>query len=133
MKVARKAIQEAAKKAVVGNKVGDLGYTMQSIVEEAGFSVAKEFVGHGIGRGLHDEPQIPAWGIRNSGRYLEEGMVLCVEAQVMASRSDRLYIDDDGWTVKSDDGAKAAMFEYMVVVKKGKPIFLTPTMDWPLF
>ena len=133
MKVTRKAIQAAAKKAIVGNKIGDLSYTMQSIVEAAGFSVAKEFVGHGIGRGLHDEPQIPAWGIPHTGRSLEDGMVLCVEAQVMASENDDLYIDSDGWTVKSEDGAKAAMFEYMVVVKKGKPVFLTPTMDWPLF
>jgi methionine aminopeptidase len=126
-------VQAAAKKAVVGNRVGDLSHTMQSIVEEAGFSVAKEFVGHGIGRGLHDEPQIPAWGRANAGRPLEEGMVLCVEAQVMASENDDLYIEDDGWTVKSEDGAKSAMFEYMVVVKRGKPVFLTPTMDWPLF
>ena len=133
MKVTRKAIQEAAKKAVVGNKIGDLSHTMQSIVEAAGFSVVKEFVGHGIGRGLHDEPQIPAWGLPNSGRRLEEGMVLCVEAQVMASENDDLYVDADGWTVKAEDGAKSAMFEYMVVVKKGKPVFLTPTMDWPLF
>jgi len=133
MKVTRKAIQAAAKKAVVGNRVGDLSHTMQSIVEEAGFSVAKEFVGHGIGRGLHDEPQIPAWGRANAGRPLEEGMVLCVEAQVMASENDDLYIEDDGWTVKSEDGAKSAMFEYMVVVKRGRPVFLTPTMDWPLF
>lgn len=133
LKVARRAVQTAARKAVVGNRVGDLSYSMQSIVEKAGMSVVKEYVGHGIGRSLHDGPQIPAAGRPRSGPLLQEGMVLCVEAQVIAGKDDRIYMAEDGWTILAHSGQKSAMFEYMVVVGRGKPVFLTQTWDWPLF
>lgn len=133
MKVARRSVQEAARKAIVGNQVGDLGYTMQSIAEKAGFSTVKEFVGHGIGFTMHDEPQIPAWGQVRKGLTLKRGQVLCVEAQIIASKDDGVYMEEDGWTIKSNSGAKAAMFEYMVVVQERRPVFLTPTLDWPLY
>jgi len=133
LKVARRSVQEAARKAVVGNQVGDLGYTMQSLVEQAGFSVVKEFVGHGIGYTMHDEPQIPAFGQVRKGLTLKRGQVLCIESQVIASTDDGVYMDDDGWTIRSSSGAQAAMFEYMVVVQERKVVFLTPTLDWPLF
>lgn len=133
MKVARRAIQEAARKAVVGNQVGDLGFTMANVAEQAGFVTVKEFVGHGIGFTMHDEPQIPAWGKVRSGLTLKRGEVLCVEAQVIASKDDGVYMEEDGWTIKSDSGAKSAMFEYMVVVQEKRPVFLTPTLEWPLY
>jgi methionyl aminopeptidase len=133
MKVARRSVQEAARKAIIGNQVGDLGFTMASVAEKAGFSTVKEFVGHGIGFTMHDEPQIPAWGKIRSGLTLRRGEVLCVEAQVIASEDDGIYMEEDGWTIKSISGAKAAMFEYMVVVQARKPVFLTPTLEWPLF
>ncbi len=133
MKVARRSVQEAARKAIVGNQVGDLGFTMQSVAEKAGFCTVKEFVGHGIGFTMHDEPQIPAWGQVRKGLTLKRGQVLCVEAQVIASSDDGVYMEDDGWTIKSSSGAKAAMFEYMVVVQERKPVFLTKTLDWPLY
>jgi methionyl aminopeptidase len=131
--VARKAIIAGAKLAIVGKKTGDIGAKMQEIIEKANFSVVKEFVGHGVGHSLHDGPQLPAYGRKGTGVDLKEGMVLCVEAQVLASQSDRVYVDDNGWTVKTVDGAKAAMFEYMVIVGKKEAIFLTDTRDWPLF
>lgn len=133
LKIARRGVQEAARKAVVGNQVGDLGFTMSNVAEKAGFSTVKEFVGHGIGFTMHDEPQIPAWGQVRKGLTLKRGQVLCVEAQVIASSDDGVYMEDDGWTIKSSSGAKAAMFEYMVVVQERKPIFLTQTLDWPLY
>lgn len=133
LKVARRSVQEAARKAIMGNQVGDLGFTMQHVVEKAGFRTVKEFVGHGIGYTMHDEPQIPAWGKVRSGLTLKRGQVLCVESQVIASTDDEVYMDDDGWTIRSSSGAKAAMFEYMVVVQEKKAVFLTPTLDWPLF
>lgn len=133
MAVARKAIIAGAKQAVVGKKIGDIGQQIQSIVEAAGFSVVKEFVGHGIGHDMHDFPQIPAYGVKGTGIKLQEGMVLCVEAQVLASKNDQIYVEDNGWTVKTNDSSKAAMFEYMVLVGKKEAIFLTDTRDWPLF
>ena len=131
IKTAKKAIQTAAKKAIVGSRVGDLGFIIQSIANQNGCTVAKEFVGHGIGHTMHDEPQIPAYGNKGKGQELKKGMVLCVEAQILAGEDD-IYFADDGWTVKTCDGSKAAMFEYMVVVQADKPIFLTPTLNWPI-
>lgn len=133
LKVARRSVQEAARKAIVGNQVGDLGFSMQHSVEQAGFSVVKEFVGHGIGHTMHDEPQVPAWGKVRQGLTLKRGQVLCIESQVIASTDDGVYLDEDGWTIRSNSGAKAAMFEYMVVVGERKAVFLTPTLEWPLF
>ncbi|MBD3250143.1 MAG: type I methionyl aminopeptidase [Candidatus Pacebacteria bacterium] len=126
---AKKAIEKAASQAVAGNRTGDLGFIIQSTANRAGLTVAKEFVGHGIGSSLHDEPQIPGLGQPNTGQVLKKGMVLCVEAQILAGK-DEVYIESDGWTVKTMDGKNAAMFEYMVVVGQKKPIYLTPTQDW---
>lgn len=131
VRIARQAVQKAVKLAVVGKKTGDLGHAMQSTAEKAGFNVIKEFVGHGIGKTLHEEPQIAAYGKKNTGQVLKEGMVICIEAQVVAG-SDEIYIDNSGWTARTVDGAKSAMFEYMVVVGKEKPVVLTETMDWDL-
>ncbi len=127
----RDAVQEAVKLAVVGNKTGDLGFAIQSLIEQAGFNVAKEFIGHGIGFDMHEDPQLPAFGRQGKGVKLAEGMVLCVEAQVLAG-DDRVVFSKDGWTVKTADGKNAAMFEYMVVVGKEKPIILTPTLNWEI-
>lgn len=127
----KKAVQLAAKKAIVGNTTGDLGYTMQSTAEKAGFQVVREYIGHGIGKSLHEEPQLPAFGLPKSGRKLIKGMVLCVEAQLVDG-SPRLETADDGWTVKTLDRSRVAMFEYIVIVGDKKPIFITKTLDWPL-
>lgn len=131
VKTARAAVQKAARLAVAGTHVGDLGYAMASTAWDAGFDVVKEFVGHGIGKTLHEEPQIPAYGKKGKGEVLREGMVVCVEAQVVAG-SDEIVWGDDGWTITTKDGGNSAMFEYMVVVGKRKPIFLTPTLEWPI-
>jgi methionyl aminopeptidase len=133
MTVSRKAIIAGANLALVGKRTGDIGAKIQEVIEASNFSVVKEFVGHGIGHDMHDVPQIPAHGKAGTGTALKEGMVLCVEAQALASKSDQIYVEDNGWTDKTVDGSKAAMFEYMVVVGKKQPIFLTDTRDWPLF
>ncbi len=129
IKVSREAVQTAVKLAVVGNTTGDLGFAMQSVIEKGGCNVAKEFIGHGIGHEMHEAPQLPAYGVKGTGRILQEGLVLCVEAQVLAGSADVVF-KEDGWTVKTQDGKKAGMFEYMVVVGREKPIVLTPTLDW---
>lgn len=131
VKTTRAAVQAATKLAIAGKHIGDLGFAMASTAWEAGFDVVKEFVGHGIGKTLHEEPQIPAYGKKGKGEVLQEGMVICIEAQVVAG-SDEIRQLEDGWTIKTVDGSNAAMFEYMVVVGKQKPIYLTPTLDWPI-
>ncbi len=132
IETSKKAVQAAVHKAVAGNYTGDLGFTMQSMVNQAGLSVAKEFVGHGIGSTMHEDPQIPAFGKAGRGTELKEGMVLCIEAQVLGG-DDEIYFADDGWTVKTADAANAAMFEYMVMVGAKKPTILTPSLNWPIY
>ncbi len=131
IKTAKKAVLNASRKAIVGKTVGDLGYIMNSIARTAGFDTVKEFVGHGIGHSLHEPPQIYSFGNKYEGIVLEENMVLCVEAQLVEG-SDQVYIEKDGWTVKTVDQGKSAMFEFMVVVEKASSRILTPTMNWPI-
>jgi methionyl aminopeptidase len=131
LEVGREAVLKAARAASAGKRAGDLGHLMENTAIEHDFSVTEQYVGHGIGTKLHEEPQIPAWGEPGTGTKLEKGMVLCVEAQVIAGSSE-VYTANDGWSVKTRDGSKAVMFEYMVLVEKNKPVFLTPTADWPL-
>ncbi len=125
----RQAIQEGVAQAILGKKVGDIGYAISSEVERFGYTIAKDFIGHAIGRKLWEEPGIPPIGKRDTGRPLTEGMVLCIEAQILAG-SDKVYKSPDGWTIKTKDGGNAVMFEYMVVVKKDAPLVLTNTLNW---
>lgn len=128
---AKLATETAMKKAIVGNTTGDLGETMETIAEMAGFEVLKNYVGHGIGRTLWEEPAVPAYGLYDGGDELEEGMVLCIECQ-LTKGTDRTYIEPDGWTIRTMNGEKGAMFEYMVIVQKDKPIILTPMEEWKI-
>jgi len=127
--VARDAVASAIPLAISGNTTGDLGNRMQTIAQNNGFDVLKQYTGHGIGRTLHDGPAIPAFGQSKSGTVLENNQVLCLEAQVVTG-SDQVEVGDDGWSVCTRDGGLSAMFEYMVVVGEKQPILLTPTLDW---
>lgn len=128
---AKLATESAIKEAIAGNRVGNIGFVMETIANLAGFEVLKHYVGHGIGKTLWEYPQVPAYGIRNSGDKLEEGMVICIESQLVKG-TDQTYIDNDGWTVKTSNGNKGAMFEYMVIVGKKGPEILTPMQNWEI-
>lgn len=127
----QKAVQSAIPQAITGNTVGDLGHTMQTIAQAAGFDVLKQYTGHSLGKTLHEPPTIPAHGQPHAGKTFKKGLVLCLEAQLVTG-SDKVVIDQDGWSVRMADGGNTAMFEYMVVVQDKKPIILTPTLDWPI-
>ena len=129
VETAKLATETAILKAVSGNTTGDLGYTMESIANMAGFEVLKNYIGHGIGTSLWEEPQIPAFGVKGGGEKLREGMVICIESQLVKG-TDQTYIDKDSWTIKTLNGEKGAMFEYMVLVGKTKAEILTPMQDW---
>ncbi len=131
IKVAKLAVLSAAKKAQAGVFTGDLGNTMETIAETAGYSVLTGYVGHGIGTSLWEQPQIPAYGNSGEGDALVSGAVICVEAQVVAG-SPNVYIDKDRWTVRTQDGSNGAMFEYMLIVNDGQPEILTDTSEWPV-
>ncbi|MGI6423624.1 MAG: type I methionyl aminopeptidase [Candidatus Dojkabacteria bacterium] len=129
LKAGREAVESAMELAVVGNHTGDLGFEMESVAKRYGFNVLKMFIGHGIGKGLHEAPDIPAFGKRDTGTVLEDGMVLCVECQVVDD-SGEVVIDRDGWSAKTKNGGNSVMFEYMVIVRDSKPEILTDTKNW---
>lgn len=131
IETAKLAVTNSIHKAVVGNTTGDIGFTMHSVAKLAGFDVVKHYIGHGIGKSLHEAPEIPAYGEQGSGAKLEPGMLLCLEAQVVPG-SDQVKVAKDGWTVITKDGKNCAWFEYMVLVTEGKPEVLTDTRNWPL-
>lgn len=132
MNVSKLAVEAAVSKSIPGNRTGDLGFAMQSTAELAGFNVLKNYVGHGIGDSLHLRPEIPAYGRKGDGDLLKPGMVLCVEAQVVAG-SDDTYVASDGWSVVTKDGSKGVMFEYMVEILDSGNRILTDTRNWPIF
>ncbi len=125
----RRSVENAVEKAVVGNTTGDLGYEMENEAKKNGFNIIKMFVGHGIGKTLWEDPEIPAYGKKGTGDILTDGMVICVECQVVDDIDD-VEIDDDGWSAKTVNGGNSVMFEYMIVVRKDKPSILTDTLSW---
>jgi methionyl aminopeptidase len=107
-----------------GGRLGDIGSAVQDEAEAAGFSVVRDFVGHGIGRALHEDPQVPNFGKRGRGRTITRGMVLAIEPMVNAG-SPAVRVDDDGWTARTADGRRSAHFEHTVAVTKKGPEILT--------
>lgn len=110
--------------ACEGGRLGDIGAAVQERAEAAGFSVVRDFVGHGIGRALHEDPQVPNFGKRGRGRTISAGMVLAIEPMVNAG-SASVRVDDDGWTARTADGRRSAHFEHTVAVTRRGPEILT--------
>ena len=102
----------------VGNRLGDVSHAIQQHVEAAGLSIVRALVGHGIGRSMHEEPQIPNYGEPGTGVVLEEGMVLAVEPMVTAGRH-AIRVADDHWSIYSQDGSLAAHFEFTIAITAG--------------
>ena len=124
LRVTQESLELAIDKVRVGNRLGDVSAAVQQYVETNGYSVVREFVGHGIGRQLHEEPQIPNFGRPGQGPRLKEGMVLAVEPMVNAGGPEVLVLSDD-WTAVTADGALSAHFEHMVAVTRNGPDVLT--------
>jgi methionyl aminopeptidase len=104
--------------------VGDVGAAVQAFVESNGFSVVREFVGHGIGTRLHEDPQVPNYGTKGHGPKLREGMVIAIEPMVNAGKSGARLLDDK-WTAVTEDGSYSAHFEHCVAVTADGPLVLT--------
>jgi methionyl aminopeptidase len=121
----RQALFEAVEQCRPGNRLGDVSHAVQTRVEADGFSVIRALVGHGIGRDMHEDPQIPNFGEPGTGPELEEGMVLAVEPMVNVG-SHPIRVGDDNWSVFSQDGSLAAHFEHTVAVTVEGPRILTP-------
>jgi methionyl aminopeptidase len=124
LRVTEEALAKGIAQARVGGRVSDIGHAVQTHVESQGFSVVREFVGHGIGAALHEEPQIPNYGEPHRGPRLAEGMVLAIEPMVNAGRP-AVKILADGWTAVTRDGSLSAHFEHTVAVTAAGPRVLT--------
>lgn len=124
LRVTRNALDAGIAEAVPGRHVGDIGAAVQGIVEEAGLSVVRELVGHGVGRSAHEDPQIPNYGRRGDGAELQEGLVVAIEPMVNVGGRHIRTLDDD-WTVVTRDGSRSAHFENTVAVTADGPRVLT--------
>jgi methionyl aminopeptidase len=124
IETAKLCVDTAIKQAVKGNHVGDISHALQSVADMAGFDYIRGYSGHGIGKDIHEAPSVPYHGKKGDGPELKEGMLLCIENQLSLG-TGQLILDGDGWTLRTKDGSKTAMFEHMVMIKKGRPEVLT--------
>ena len=124
LKVTREALWEGVKNAIVGKRVGDIGFSVQKHAEGNGFSVVREMVGHGLGSDLHESPEVPNYGKRGKGPKLPEGLVLCIEPMINMG-TQRINQLKDGWTILTADGKPSAHFEHDVAIINGKPELLS--------
>ena len=124
LKVTEEALHKGIAQAVVGNRISDIGHAVQAHAEAAHFSVVTDFVGHGIGRRLHEEPQVPNYGEPGKGPRLKPGMALAIEPMVNMGRSETTHLED-GWTAVTRDGSLSAHFEHTIVVTEQGPRILT--------
>jgi len=124
LKVTKDALYLGIENAVRGKRLGDIGYAIQEHCESHSYGVVREFVGHGIGKEMHEEPMVPNYGIRGNGKLLKEGM--CIAIEPMITLGDRhIGMERDGWTVRTKDRKCAAHFEHTIAIKSGKADILS--------
>ncbi|MGZ3860794.1 MAG: type I methionyl aminopeptidase [Flavisolibacter sp.] len=120
VKVTKESLYKGIEKAVAGNRLGDISFAIQEHTERKhGYGVVRELVGHGLGRSMHEDPQVPNYGKRGAGPVLKEGLVLAIEPMINLGKKD-VYTDTDGWTVRTKDGKPSVHFEHDVCIRKGK-------------
>jgi methionyl aminopeptidase len=120
----RASLEEGVKAAIAGNRIGDISNAVQTMAESGGYSVVRELVGHGLGRKMHEQPEVANWGKKGTGPKMEKGLVICIEPMINAGKKETIQMRD-GWTIKTADGSPSAHFEYAVAVDKGKADVLT--------
>jgi len=124
LEVTKESLYRGISMAVAGNRIGDISNAIQTYIESFGFSAVREMVGHGIGKRLHESPDVPNYGRKGDGKKLVEGMVICIEPMINAGTKS-IFMHDDGWTVSTVDRKKSAHYELTVAIKKGKPDILS--------
>lgn len=127
LEVGKKALNEAINQAKIGNHVGDISKTIQNIVEKSGYSVVRTLVGHGVGRNLHEEPEVPGYLIGNINKtpVLREGMTLAVEVIYNMGKSEVVLANNDEWTIKTADGSLSGVFERTIAITEKGTVILT--------
>lgn len=125
LRVTKESLYKGIEKAIIGNRVGDIAYAIQDYTEKQyGYGVVRDLVGHGLGRNLHEEPQVPNFGKRGTGAKLKEGLVIAIEPMINMGTKD-VYNDKDGWTIRTGDGKPSAHFEHDICIQKGKADILS--------
>jgi len=124
VKVTKASLYKGIEKAIVNNRVGDIGFAIQEYTERHGYGVVRELVGHGLGTSLHEDPQVPNYGKRGTGLKMKENLVLAIEPMINMG-THKVFTDDDGWTVRTQDGKVSVHFEHDVCVKAGKALILS--------
>jgi methionyl aminopeptidase len=124
MKVTRESLERAIAACVPGKRLGDIGWAVQSHAEAHGYSIVRQFVGHGIGKHMHEEPHVPNYGDPGKGRRLSAGLVVAIEPMVNAGRPE-VEVKDDGWTAVTKDGSLSAHFEHSVAITDDGPVVLS--------
>jgi len=119
LKVTRESLFMGIEQAVEGRRIGDIGYAVQYHAEKNGYSVVREMVGHGLGKKMHEEPEVPNYGRRGTGVKLQKGMVICIEPMINMGRR-QIQQEPDGWTIRTADNKPSAHFELAVAIDKGK-------------
>lgn len=125
VRVTKESLYKGIEKAIVNNRIGDISFAIQEHTEKKyGYGVVRELVGHGLGKNLHEDPQVPNYGKRGYGPKLRENLVLAIEPMINLGTKD-VYTEKDGWTIKTKDGKPSVHFEHDVCVKKDKPLILS--------
>ena len=128
MEHTEKALYEGIKQVKPGNRIGDISNAVQEYAESHKLGVVKELVGHGIGKEMHEDPEVPNYGMKNTGPRLKEGMVICIEPMLNLGTADICILDDD-WTIVTEDEMQSAHYEHTVLVTKDGYEILTPRLD----
>ena len=124
LKVTKESLYKGIEQAVAGNRIGDIGYAVQQHAESFGYGVVRELVGHGVGKNLHESPEVPNHGRRGSGVMLKEGLVIAIEPMINMGNK-RILQHNDGWTITTIDNKPSAHFEHTIVVRKVKAEILS--------
>lgn len=124
LEITKKSRELGIEQAVIGNRIGDIGHAIQKFVEKEGFSVVRDYAGHGVGLAMHEDPLIPNFGRAGRGLKIENGMVLAIEPMINVG-SYKVVLHPDGWTVSTKDGKRSAHFEHSIAIVDGKPIILS--------
>lgn len=124
LRVTKEALYLGIEQAIAGHRIGDIGYAVQQHAESHGYGVVREFVGHGIGHQMHEDPMVPNYGRKGNGKVMKNGLCIAIEPMITMGSPD-LYLCDDRWTVRSKDGKPAAHFEHSLAIHHGKADILS--------
>ena len=128
LKVTKESLYKGIEMAVSGNRIGDIGYAVQKHAESFGYGVVRELVGHGVGKNLHESPEVPNYGRRGRGTKIQEGLVIAIEPMINMG-TKKIMQHNDGWTITTIDNKPSAHFEHTIVVRKGKAEILSSFVD----